>query len=663
MTIGEQLFGRNHEMSEEDKTKAAQEVYDSVLHSFPALKGFMEYTQNCAREKGYTETVLGRRRHIPDMQLKPFEFKAMPGYVNPDVDPLDPSTLKNSSEIPERIVADLEKEFASLKYYGQVVKKTKELREQKIRVINNKKKIRDATRQCVNCVDFETEILTTSGWKKYNEVAVGDTILSLSIDSGKIEQDVVKDIHIFDEETNAVRFKSGTFDACSTDDHRWVVESHHRMRFTSTKKLYEPEYPDPIVRIADNEIKGTCDLSDAELRVLGWLMTDGYYYPSGEPHHMHIYQDVKRCKGMQVYEKMLESLKEASLEYTDSVKNDTYHSIYIKKSDFTEYVRSTFIDRVLTFDFVSTLSQRQAKILLESMMLGDGTGFESTGSFACSTERKCDVFQYLCVVAGYASNSYVRDMVGRRCTGNVANESGYVDVKHPHWNVSVLKVTHANLCSAEKTLCKVPGVWCVTTNNHTWIARRNGKVYVTGNSVIQGSAADLTKMAILNLEYNDRWHQIGGRLLVPVHDELICEVPVDFYEEGRDILKESMESAGDFMPFPITCDVETTMRWYGLEYPCPFDKPKSFSVASLKSLTESEISWVQYHLTEAEYILPKFPDKDGNPPIGMATRGINGIVSEELVSCVNDYLDRYKINEESFVYHIETLVQKGVNTK
>lgn len=595
MTIGEQLFGRNHEMSEEDRTKAAQEVYDSVLHSFPALKGFMEYTQNCAREKGYTETVLGRRRHIPDMQLKPFEFKAMPGYVNPDVDPLDPSTLKNSSEIPERIVADLEKEFASLKYYGQVVKKTKELREQKIRVINNKKKIRDATRQCVNCVDFETEILTTSGWKKYNEVAVGDTILSLSIDSGKIEQDVVKDIHIFDEDTDAVRFKSGTFDACSTDDHRWVVESHHRMRFTSTKKLCEPEYPDPIVRIADNEIKGTCTLSDAELRVLGRLMTDDSYY--------------------------------------------------------------------LSFDFVSTLSQRQAKILLESMMSGGGTGSESTGSFACSTERKCDVFQYLCVVAGYASNSYVRDMVVRRCSGNVANESGYVEVKHPHWNVSVLKVTHANLCSAEKTICKVPGVWCVTTDNHTWIARRNGKVYVTGNSVIQGSAADLTKMAILNLEYNDRWHQIGGRLLVPVHDELICEVPVDFYEEGRDILKESMESAGDFMPFPITCDVETTMRWYGLEYPCPFDRPKSFSIASLGSLTESEISWVQYHLTEAEYILPKFPDKDGNPPIGIATRGINGIVSEELISCVNDYLDRYKINEESFVYHIETLVQKGVNTK
>ena len=595
MTIGEQLFGRNHEMSEEDRTKAAQEVYDSVLHSFPALKGFMEYTQNCAREKGYTETVLGRRRHIPDMQLKPFEFKAMPGYVNPDVDPLDPSTLKNSSEIPERIVADLEKEFASLKYYGQVVKKTKELREQKIRVINNKKKIRDATRQCVNCVDFETEILTTSGWKKYNEVAVGDTILSLSIDSGKIEQDVVKDIHIFDEDTDAVRFKSRTFDACSTDDHKWVVESHHRMRFTSTKKLCEPEYPDPIVRIADNEIKGTCNLSDAELRVLGRLMADDSYY--------------------------------------------------------------------LSFDFVSTLSQHQAKILLESMMSGDGTGSESTGSFACSTESKCDVFQYLCVVAGYVSNSYVRDMVGRRCSGNVANESGYVEVKHTHWNVSVLKVTHANLCSAEKTMCKVPGVWCVTTNNHTWIARRNGKVYVTGNSVIQGSAADLTKMAILNLEYNDRWHQIGGRLLVPVHDELICEVPVDFYEEGRDILKKSMESAGDFMPFPITCDVETTMRWYGLEYPCPFDRPKSFSIASLGSLTESEISWVQYHLTEAEYILPKFPDKDGNPPIGIATRGINGIVSEELISCVNDYLDRYKINEESFVYHIETLVQKGVNTK
>ena len=152
-TVGEQLFGKNKEMTEEEKTKAAQAVYDAVLNSFPNLESFMHKCQEDARKYGYVETILGRRRHIPDMQLKPYEFKAGRGYVNPDIDPLDPKTLKNKNEIPERIVKKLEQEFANYKYKGQIYKRIKELEEyDHIRVINNTKKITDATRKCVNSV-------------------------------------------------------------------------------------------------------------------------------------------------------------------------------------------------------------------------------------------------------------------------------------------------------------------------------------------------------------------------------------------------------------------------------------------------------------------------------------------------------------------------------
>lgn len=151
-SLGENLFGARKDMTDDQKTKAAQEVYDAVLEAFPNLKAFMEKAQRDAKKYGYVETILGRRRHIPDMQLKPFEFKAAKGYVNPDVDPLDPSTLQNKNEIPERIVRQLEKEFASYKYYGMVVKATKRLAEDHIRVINNSRKITDASRKCVNSI-------------------------------------------------------------------------------------------------------------------------------------------------------------------------------------------------------------------------------------------------------------------------------------------------------------------------------------------------------------------------------------------------------------------------------------------------------------------------------------------------------------------------------
>ena len=66
------------------------------------------------------------------MQLPRYEFEPMDGYVNPDIDPLDPKSLENKEQIPKRIIDALTKEFNGLKWYGKVVKRTKELAEQKM---------------------------------------------------------------------------------------------------------------------------------------------------------------------------------------------------------------------------------------------------------------------------------------------------------------------------------------------------------------------------------------------------------------------------------------------------------------------------------------------------------------------------------------------------
>lgn len=151
-SIADQLYGKRTDMTDEEKVSKAQEIYDKVLNSFPHLRNAMIGAENQARTKGYVETILGRRRHLPNMQLPKYEFTAMPGYVNPDIDPLDLSTLDNKDSIPPRIVKQLTKEFESLKYWGQVVKRTKELSEQKIRVINNTKKITEESRKTLNSI-------------------------------------------------------------------------------------------------------------------------------------------------------------------------------------------------------------------------------------------------------------------------------------------------------------------------------------------------------------------------------------------------------------------------------------------------------------------------------------------------------------------------------
>lgn len=309
-------------MTDEEKVKSAQTVYDAVMKNFPAIEAAMNNAQGQARKCGYTETILGRRRHLPDMQLPEFEFVAMPGYINPDIDPLDPTTLKNKSDIPERIVKSLQKEFKGYKYFGQIVKRTKQLKDEKIKVINNRPKINDAKRQCLN-------------------------------------------------------------------------------------------------------------------------------------------------------------------------------------------------------------------------------------------------------------------------------------------------------------------------------------------GIIQGSAADMTKMAILNLENDEEWKSIGGRLLVPVHDELVCEVPIENMERGAEILSERMIDAASFLPFGMKCDIETTLRWYGLEYPCPYPKATSLDTNNIE-----EIKWLQYHLIEMEYLLPVIPDENGEAR-GNAAKGVSGVRTDEMESAIVDYIGRWKITQDEFIDHIERKVVYG----
>lgn len=172
------------------------------------------------------------------------------------------------------------------------------------------------------------------------------------------------------------------------------------------------------------------------------------------------------------------------------------------------------------------------------------------------------------------------------------------------------------------------------------------------------SAADLTKMAILRLCNDPEWEEIGGRLLVPVHDELIIEVPFEHRERGAAILKRSMEEAGSFLPFPISCDIEETFRWYGIAVDdiLSYDRPDELDFSTM---SESNIKWVQSRLFECGYDLPILKNPDGSKPIGVAAKGVNGIVTDELKEYCLDYMTKYGLDPVRFVEHIDKLVVTG----
>lgn len=84
------------------------------------------------------------------------------------------------------------------------------------------------------------------------------------------------------------------------------------------------------------------------------------------------------------------------------------------------------------------------------------------------------------------------------------------------------------------------------------------------NARIQGSAADLTKLAMIELYANKRLKELGFRMLIPVHDEIIAECPKENAKECSKLLADVMSHAAEeILDMPIKCDVEITEAWYG----------------------------------------------------------------------------------------------------
>jgi DNA polymerase-1 len=90
-----------------------------------------------------------------------------------------------------------------------------------------------------------------------------------------------------------------------------------------------------------------------------------------------------------------------------------------------------------------------------------------------------------------------------------------------------------------------------------------GLLRAAANAPIQGSSADIIKLAMVKLHEVLQGYQ--ARLLLQVHDELIFEIPPDEWEELQPAIRETMESAlvGTDVGFsvPLVVEVHAGQNW------------------------------------------------------------------------------------------------------
>ena len=81
------------------------------------------------------------------------------------------------------------------------------------------------------------------------------------------------------------------------------------------------------------------------------------------------------------------------------------------------------------------------------------------------------------------------------------------------------------------------------------------------NAPIQGTAADIIKLAMNRVDRRLRQAGLKSRLLLQVHDELLVEAEEAELSQVREILAEEMQGAAE-LSVPLEIDMKQGMNWY-----------------------------------------------------------------------------------------------------
>lgn len=334
------------------------------------------------------------------------------------------------------------------------------------------------------CVDTETEILTKRGWLRYDEVKEGDYTIGLDPD-GSSKWVEVKKISTFEvEEEPMLRMNRNNINSLSTLNHRWLTLTKgdqwqwHTSDSLCTSSLI------PITAADGDLFPVESTYSDDFVELIAWFWTEGSF-------GTHDGSDFRACLSQsRTHNPSLALRIEALLTRLygphGMLRNGfMWHkyerpqsgvNIYRLKSTIRdELLNFVSLDKVPTYEFLNGLTKDQAQLFVDISIMADGhTRPDGYRCFTQKSEERLDAFHNLCIRLGIPCRKTV-----------IPNGFSVSLLQHKGF-------TRPFLGKDNRSIEPYSGViWCPTTDNGTWLARRNGTCYITGNSDYSDIIKDL----------------------------------------------------------------------------------------------------------------------------------------------------------------------------
>ena len=346
-----------------------------------------------------------------------------------------------------------------------------------------------------HCVSEDTEMLTLSGWKKYKDIHKGEEAFSYNIKTDKLVQDKIYNIHSYKFKGKLNKFITKYIDFMGTNEH------HHIFKIAKGLQLKNKRFNQwdgwELITVqkfleTKNKVLAKCkhgarfngknSIGIPKAFLLGLILTDGSINNRRKSTEITISQSLSANKHK--CEKIQKMLTESRLKFSalpqkpqiNNFSGEMYQMmtfrIFRESQDWIfKYITK---NRQLTKEILN-LKQEELKAVFDGLMLGDG----SRNSEFCDQQKNIiELFQTLCILLGYRTyltkDKKYRTYISYRDNSNITPKH----ISKQHYNGIV---------------------WCPTTKNGTWIARRNRKVFITGNS----SATRLLKEGFNLLEIQD----------------------------------------------------------------------------------------------------------------------------------------------------------------
>lgn len=342
------------------------------------------------------------------------------------------------------------------------------------------------------CVDEATEILTERGWRQQGDISVGDVVLTLNHDTGLSEWQPLLAVNRFPEMSRDLVLMEGkAHSSLSTAQHRWPLLHHNLRRKTlartwgTTGSLNSCDY---LITAAESaHLPEEPKFSDALVELVAWFWTEGHV--SGDYGNVGLTQsfrvnpgNVSRIRGA-LYDEFgpewigpiprIGRMSDGIPRWRESQRPTRGLSEFWLSVAAGKELLALAPNKVPSFDFLLSLTRAQLLTFIEVSMLADRNGERS---LAQSSRQRSESFQFACVLAGI--------------NASLTSAPPTASCPSTMWQVTMRKRQVVTPIAAARqgarfaiTSVRHDGmIWCPTTRNSTWMARRKGNVYFTGNS-------------------------------------------------------------------------------------------------------------------------------------------------------------------------------------